>query len=191
MTHRRDDPVDITALLRAAGSGDRAAADRLFGEVYDQLRRGAEAQRRRWRGNETMNTTALVHEAYIKLVGGGSPGWRDREHFFAVAARAMRHVLVNYAERRRTAKRGGGVEPVPLDEANPVAEEAAEELLALHEALGRLERRNPRQGRVVECRFFVGLSIEETAEVLDVSAATVKRDWTLASAWLRREMAAD
>jgi RNA polymerase sigma factor (TIGR02999 family) len=180
--------AEITRLLQAAGSGDRAAADRLFGRVYEELRRSAEAQRRRWRGDETLNTTALVHEAYIKLVGQGSTDWQDRAHFFAVAARAMRHVLVNYAERRQAAKRGGDVQMVPLDEANPVSQEVAGEVLALNQALERLEQRSERQSRVVECRFFVGLTISETADVLGISPATVKRDWALASAWLRREV---
>jgi RNA polymerase sigma factor (TIGR02999 family) len=182
------DASEITRLLHAADAGDEAAASRLFAEVYAELHRSAAAQRRRWRGDETLNTTALVHEAYIKLLGNGSGGWRDRSHFFAVAARAMRQILVNYAERRRAEKRGGGAEHVALDEANPVSPEAADEVLALHEALGRLEELNERQARVVEHRFFVGLAIDETAEVLGVSPATVKRDWALASAWLRREV---
>jgi RNA polymerase sigma factor (TIGR02999 family) len=179
---------EITVLLEAARDGDRAALDQLFARVYEPLRALSHQQRRRWEGDHTMNTTALVHEAYLKLVRHDGADWRDRAHFFAVASRAMRQILVNYAERRRAKKRGGGVEVVPLEEANPVSPEAAEELLVLDEALQRLESIEPRRCRVVECRFFAGLAIHETAEALGVSVATVKRDWTLASAWLRREV---
>jgi RNA polymerase sigma factor (TIGR02999 family) len=182
---------EITLLLDAARDGDRAALDQLFGLVYDQLRTLSHAQRGRWSGDHTLGTTALVHEAYLKLVRHEGADWRDRAHFFAVASRAMRQILVNYAERRRAQKRGGGAEVVPLDEANPVAPEAAEGLLALNQALERLERIDARRCRVVECRFFAGLAIHETAETLGISAATVKRDWALASAWLRREVGAE
>jgi RNA polymerase sigma factor (TIGR02999 family) len=181
-------PDEITARLRAAGRGDREALDEVFALVYDELRRRAQAQRRRWSGDQTLDTTALVHEAYLKLVDQSRAQWNDRAHFLAVAARAMRHVLVNYAEQRRAAKRGGGAPHVPLDENNPVSEETADEVIALHEALQRLADVSERQARVVEARFFAGLSIEETAAALDISPATVKRDWQLASAWLHREM---
>jgi RNA polymerase sigma factor (TIGR02999 family) len=177
--------ADMNVCLDAIRDGDREAVDRLFAIVYDELRRMAHVQRLRWQGDETMNTTALVHEAYLKLAGGGGDGWVDRAHFSAVAAQAMRHILVNYAERRLAARRGGGAEHVALDEANPVPAESAEELLALHEALERLGRVHERQARVVECRFFGGLPIRETAEALSVSTATVERDWAVASAWLR------
>jgi len=192
-----DPSPDVTRLLDAARQGDKHAVDRLFGAVYDRLHALAGAQRGRWDGDFTLNTTALVHEAYVKMVNQSEPDWRDRAHFLSAAARAMRHVLVNYAERRNAAKRGGGTERVPLaageNEAgfNPVPPETAEEVLSLHEALERLEDLNRRQSRVVECRFFAGMRLEETAEVLGVSVATVKRDWGHASAWLRLEMQRD
>jgi len=181
-------PDEITERLRAAGRGDREALDEVFALVYEELRGRARAQRRRWSGNETLDTTALVHEAYLKLVDQSRAQWNDRAHFLAVAARAMRHVLVNYAEQRRAAKRGGDARHVPLDESNPVSEEVADEVIALHQARQRLADVNDRQARVVEARFFAGLSVEETAAALDISPATVKRDWALASAWLHREI---
>jgi RNA polymerase sigma factor (TIGR02999 family) len=152
------------------------------------LRRAARGQRMRWEGNDTLNTTALVNEAYIKLTKAAGAHWTDRGHFFAVASQAMRQILVNYARDRRAARRGGGAVHVPLSEVNPVSEAAAEELLVMHETLERLAEFNPRQARVVECRFFAGLSIRETAQALSVSEATVERDWAVASAWLRREL---
>jgi RNA polymerase sigma factor (TIGR02999 family) len=181
-------PDEITARLRAAGQGDREALNEVFALVYEELRQRARAQRQRWSGDHTLDTTALVHEAYLKLAAGSRSEWNDRAHFLAVAAKAMRHVLVNYAEQRRAAKRGGGTSHVPLDETNPVSEEVADEVIALHEAMERLAVVSERQARVVEARFFAGLSIEEIAAVLDISPATVKRDWTLASAWLHREI---
>jgi RNA polymerase sigma factor (TIGR02999 family) len=181
-------PEQVTDLLQAARAGDHAALDRVFSIVYEELRGLAHAQRRRWHGDYTLDTTALVHEAYLKLVDQRSSSFKDRGHFMAVAAKAMRHILVNYAERRRAAKRGGGAERVPIEEFNPVSEESAEEVLALHDALERLAGFNERQARVVEARFFAGLPIEDTAEALGISPATVKRDWNLASAWLHREI---
>ncbi|HEX7118335.1 MAG TPA: ECF-type sigma factor [Longimicrobiales bacterium] len=185
---------DLTALLAAAASGDREAFDRAYSLVYRELHRLARAQRRRWNGDDTLDTTALVHEAYLRLAAWSPEHWGGRAHFFAVAGRAMRQILVNYAERRRAAKRGGGrVAPLDAvaDEFAPIAPEVADEVLALHEALERLERLDPRQCRIVECRFFAGLSIEETAEALGISPATVKRDWSLASAWLYRALTDD
>jgi RNA polymerase sigma factor (TIGR02999 family) len=179
---------EITERLRLARQGDRAALDEVFALVYEELHRLAHAQRRRWSGDDTLDTTALVHEAYLKLVGQEEPEWNDRGHFLAVAARAMRHLLVNYAERRRAAKRGGGVPMVSIDDFNPVSESVADDVIALHEALDRLGRVSERQVGVVEFRFYAGLSIDETAHALGVSAATVKRDWKLASAWLHREI---
>jgi RNA polymerase sigma factor (TIGR02999 family) len=183
-----DPSHEITERLRLARQGDRAALDEVFTLVYDELHRLAQTQRRRWSGDTTLDTTALVHEAYLKLVGRPDAGWNDRGHFLAVASRAMRHLLVNYAERRRAAKRGGGGAPVSLDDFNPVSEEVADEVIALHEALQRLAAVSERQVRVVEARFYIGLSIEETAQALGISPATVKRDWQLASAWLHREI---
>lgn len=181
---------DITQRLHLAKGGDRAALDEVFSLIYAELRGLAEGQRRRWSGDLTMDTTALVHEAYLKLVGIQEPDWQNRGHFLAVAATAMRHLLVNYAERRRAAKRGGGVDPLPLDDFNPVKEEAADEVIALHESLERLAAVSPRQVGVVEARFYLGLSIEETAQALEISPATVKRDWQMASAWLYRDIQA-
>ena len=183
--------MEITELLRQVREGDRVAKDVLFAAVYSELRRLAAGQRRRRSASDTLNTTALVHEAYLKLVGNELASWNDRGHFFAVAAIAMRHILVDYAERRRAAKRGGGRPEVSLDDANPVAPEAAREILDLHEALGRLESEHPRQARVVECRFFAGLGVEETAQALDVSPATVKRDWAMARIWLGEALGAE
>ncbi len=182
---------DITNLLHAIGEGDAQATDELFSLVYAELKRLAKGQRIRWTGDYTLNTTVLVHEAYIKLVDQSQASFADRAHFLAVAARAMRHILVNYAERRQAAKRGGGKTHVDLDHANPVSPEAAEDVIALHGALDRLGQVSERQARVVETRFFGGFSIEETANLLGVSPATVKRDWVLASAWLHREIKED
>lgn len=181
---------DITEFLHRATEGDREALDAVFSTVYEELHRLARSQRRRWDGNHTIDTTSLIHEAYLKLVDQEGASWNDLSHFLAVAARAMRHILVNYAEKQQAAKRGGRQEPVPLDEANPVSQEAAGEILALNEALDRLEGVNKRQAKVVEARFFGGFTIEDTAELLGTSAATVKRDWALASAWLYREIQA-
>lgn len=186
---------DLTRLLRDAAKGDRRAFDHVFSLVYAELLRIARSQRGRWDGDRTLNTTALVHEAYLRLVGWDGADWKDRRHFFAVAARAMRQVLVNHAERRRALKRGGDRTAVPLaavaERLSSVSDDAADEVLALNGALERLEEVAPRQCRVVECRFFAGLSIEETAEAVGISPATVKRDWSLASAWLYRELADD
>jgi len=185
---------DITALLVAASDGDRAALDALFPVLYDELHRLAGAQRRRRQADYTVNTTALVHEAYLKLVRQEQVSWKNRGHFFALAAKAMRQILLDYARKRQAAKRGGDADRVSLDAApevaNPVPAESADELVALDEALKKLERISERQSRVVECRFFAGLPVEETAEALGISEATVKRDWRLASAWLRREIGA-
>jgi RNA polymerase sigma factor (TIGR02999 family) len=182
------DSLDLTTVLRAVRNGDPRAADELFERVYGELHQIAGGQRRRWGGNETLNTTALVHEAYVKLVNQDVAAWNDRAHFFAVAAKAMRHILINYAERQVAAKRGGGAVHVPLSDADLVSPEAAEDLLALDEALTALTAVHERSSRVVECRFFGGFDIQETAHTLGISPATVSRDWAFASAWLRREL---
>jgi RNA polymerase sigma factor (TIGR02999 family) len=157
--------------------------------VYHELRRIAHAQLRGERPGHTLNTTALVHEAYLKLVGVDRVEWRDRAHFYATAAGAMRRILIDYARARKRVKRGGeDTVQVPLVEALDVAVERSEDLLALDEALTRLETQNQRQGRVVECRCFAGLSVEETAAALGISPATVKRDWDFSRAWLNREL---
>lgn len=179
---------DVTRLLQAYAGGDRAALDRLLPVVYDELRTLAHARLRGERAGHTLNTTALVHEAYLELVDLDPVDWQSRAHFFGLAARLMRHILVDYAVRRKAIKRGGDRQRVDLETADAVSEQRADDLLALDEALERLERTEPRRCRVVECRFFVGLSIEETAHVLGVSPVTVTRDWTAARAWLNREL---
>ena len=178
---------DITKLLLASARGQPGAMDQVFASVYPRLRELARSRRRRWKGNPTLSTTALIHEAYLKLADSDSR-FENRGHFFAVAARAMRQVLVNYAEYRSAAKRGGDAAKVPLQDSDLVHEEALEELLDLEAALRRLEELSPRQAKVVECLFFAGLTVDETAEAVDTSPATVKRDWSAARAWLHREM---
>ena len=171
---------------------DAEAIDRLIPLVYDELRRIARAQRRRERPEHTLNTTALVHEAYLRLADQTRVQWRDRAHFYGVAALAMRRILINHAVARRAAKRGDGVTPVPLDESVIVLDDRqADELLALDEALARLRAFNPRGAQVVEYRFFVGLNYEEIALLLGTSAVTVRRAWDAARAWLRRELSVD
>ena len=187
MADRAED--GITHLLVEAGKADPAALDRLFDAVYDHLRLLARGQRRRLSDRSLMVTTELVHEAYLRLFPSGR-AWADRNHFFATAARAMRQVLINAAEAKRAAKRGGGSPHVELLEHDLVADQAVDDLLVLDQALRRLEERSERQARVVECRFFAGLEVDETAAVLNISPATVKRDWSLARAWLYRELAA-
>jgi RNA polymerase sigma factor (TIGR02999 family) len=185
------EPRSVTQLLRDASQGHREALDRLIPLVYDELRRIAESHLRRERPGHTLSTTALVHEAYLKLVDVTELQWQDRAHFFAMAARQMRRILIDHARTRGRAKRGGGELNVPLDEAMHVSSGDSEGLLMLDAALVKLEALNERQCRVVECRCFVGLSVEETAEALGTSPTTVKRDWTLARAWLNRELAAE
>jgi len=184
----------ITGLLLAAELGDRAALEACFPLVYEELRAIARRQRAAWHGNATLNTTALLHEAYLKLVDQRSLGATNRAHFFAIAATAMRHILCNYARDRARQKRGGGIQEVSLENLeiaanNPTfSDDAADVLASLGEALERLEKLDKRQSQVVECRFFAGLSVEETASALDISPATVKRDWSFARAWLFTQM---
>jgi RNA polymerase sigma factor (TIGR02999 family) len=181
-------PPDITQMLVDWSNGDRAALDRLLPVVYAELRRRAARYLRRERPGHTLQTTDLIHEAYLKLVGQEQVRWQNRAHFFAIAAQMMRRILVDHARRRHRAKRGGSVIALPLDEAMAVAESPGTDLLALDEALTRLAAIDDRQSRVVELRFFGGLSIEETASVIGMSPTTVKDDLNLAKAWLRREM---
>jgi RNA polymerase sigma factor (TIGR02999 family) len=184
----------VARLIEELGSGEPDAVNRLFAILYDELKELAGRQRRRWQGNYTLNTTALLHEAYVKLVGQSRIEVEDRAHFRALAARAMRHILCDYARDRSTQKRGGHLEKLPFDELLVLPDQVAfteaqsHTLLALDEALARLEKIDPRQGSVVECRFFGDLTIEETATALAVSPRTVKRDWAMAQAWLHREM---
>lgn len=182
----------IARLLTECARGDRQAADRLFSLVYEDLRALAHRQLRREEAGHTLNTTALVHEAYLALVDQTRSGWRDRAHFLAVAARAMRHILIDYARARRSTKRGGAEIRVPLrEELAPQEGDTRTEidLLALEEALVELSRHDERLGRMVECRFFGGLSVEETAEALGVGVRTVERDWTRAKAYLYQQLA--
>jgi RNA polymerase sigma factor (TIGR02999 family) len=181
------EPASVTALLEAARQGDDDAFDTLYKEVYDELRRLARVIRR-GRAGATLNTTALVHEAYLRLVPARNLAWENRLHFFRVAARAMRHALVQAARRQMADKRGGGAVTVAFDEniyAEPVG---MDEVLAIDDALEQLEALDPRQAHIVECRFFAGLSVEETAQALGIGSATVKRDWRAARAWLVRAL---
>ena len=179
---------DITHLLNEWHAGDEGALDRLTPLVYEELRRQAACYLRRERPGHTLQTTALLHEAYLRIVEARGVRWQGRAHFFAIAANLMRRVLVAHARRRNADKRGGSDERVPLDEALAVAAAADLDLLAIDVALEKLEAVSERQARVVELRFFTGLSVEETAEALGVSEKTVKRDWNVARAWLRREL---
>ncbi len=180
---------DVTELLLEWRRGDTAALDRLTPLVYDELRRIAHRYMRAERGGHTLETTALVNEAYLRLANQRRVEWQDRAHFFAVTAQVMRHVLIDHARRRRYAKRGGEeAQQVPLEEAHAMATERAAELIALDEALEKLAQLDPRKARVVELRYFGGLSLEETADVLEVSAMTVRRDWRAARAWLYKAM---
>ena len=184
---------DITGLLMAWRSGDEKALDQLFPRVYDELRHIAHRHLGRERGGHTLGTTALVNEAYLKLVDQTRAQWSDRAHFFAVAARVMRRILVDYARRHQAQKRGGAAQPVSLGDeaignASRVADERADMLLALDEALTRLAELDERLSRVVECRFFGGLTEEETAEALSVTARTVRRDWVKAKVWLHQAL---
>jgi RNA polymerase sigma-70 factor, ECF subfamily len=173
-----------TTLLETAEPGDASTLDRLVPLIYDELREMARRQLARERGDLTLQTTALVHEAYLKLVDDTRATRRGRAYFFAAAAHAMRQILVDRARRRRAAKRGGGAEMVPLEEEDASVDAYAAELLDLDDALERLGERSARQVRVVEYRFFAGMSVEETAEVLGVSSRTVESDWAMARAWL-------
>jgi RNA polymerase sigma-70 factor, ECF subfamily len=178
----------ITHLLLAWGQGDQAALEALMPLVYDELRKVAARHLRGQRAEHTLQTTALVNEAYLRLIDASQVQWQNRAHFFAVAAHFMRRILVDFARSRNYQKRGGGAQAVDLDEAIIVAPERGADLLALDEALTRLQALNARQAQVVELRYFGGLSEEETAEALKVSVRTVRRDWNFARVWLHREL---
>ena len=181
------DNAEVSGLLRAWSEGDRAALDRLTPIVYDELRRLARRYMRGERTGHSLQTTALVNEAYMRLVDYKSMQWQNRAHFFAVSAQLMRRILVEHA-RRHNLKRGGGVQHVSFEDAAEVSGDRAADLGALDDALDALARIDPRKVQVVEMRFFGGLSVEETAEVLKVSPVTVMRDWSTAKAWLYREL---
>ena len=181
--------ADPTHLLTEWRNGNRAALDQLFPLVYDDLRKRARAQLRQQPGGHTLTTTALVHETYLKLIAVERVSWQDRAHFMALAATAMRHVLVSYARRNRAAKRGGGQVALSLDEAPVFTDTGSEQLLVLDEALGKLAQMDDRLSRTVELRFFGGLTIEEIAEALGIAPSTVSLDWQKAKAWLGQELA--
>lgn len=178
----------VTSLLLRWRSGDKAALDALMPLVYAELRRLAHCYLQRERRDHTLQSTALVHEAYARLVGQNLPEWQNRAHFFGVAAQLMRQILVDYARSHRAAKRGGSVCRLPLEDAESRAAATDVDVVALDEALQSLARLDPQQSRVVELRFFAGLSIEDTSEFLGISPSTVKRDWNTARVWLYREL---
>lgn len=189
MSETDDSPHEISQLLHAWSDGNREALDALLPLVYDELRRQAHRFLRRERQNHTLQTTALIHEAYLKLIEQNRVNWQNRAHFFAISANLMRRILVNYAKAKHRVKRGGDAENLPLDETILIVSDKRElDLLALDEALTRLAKMDERQAQIVELRYFSGLSIEETAEVLDISPVTVKRDWKMTKAWLHREL---
>ena len=180
---------EVTELLTAWSGGDKAALDKLMPLIHQELRRIAHRYMSRERPGHTMQTTALVNEAYLKLVNREGVHWQNRAHFFAIASQLMRHILVDHARSHAYAKRGGGTQTISLDEALVVSQERAAEVVALDDVLKQLAEIDPQQSRIVELRFFGGLTIEETAVVLSLSPATIKREWTSAKAWLYHELA--
>jgi len=180
--------ADVTQLLSRWSAGDRAALDSLVPAVYRELRRMAARYLRHERSHHTLQPTALVNEAFLKLVGQRDVRWQNRAHFFGVAAQLIRRVLVDYARERAAAKRGGGVERLPLEDALAIGASNQIDIIAVDDALNRLATVDPDQVRLVELRFFGGLTIEETAEVLGWSSGSVKREWTVARAWLQHEI---
>ena len=181
-------PTNLTQLLIAWGDGNQAAGDQLAPLVYRELHRLAVSHMRRQRSDHTLQPTALVNEVYLRLIDEKHIRWQNRAHFFGMAAQMMRYILIDYARQREAAKRGGAAERLSLTFAEQLSGEPAVDLLALHAALERLEEIDARQSRVVELRFFGGLGIEETAAVMNLSAATVKREWRMAKAWLYQEI---
>jgi RNA polymerase sigma factor (TIGR02999 family) len=179
---------DVTVLLAQLTNGNKDAASRLIPLVYAELKRLAGSYMRRERADHTLQATALVHEAYLKLVEQRSVDWQSRAHFFGIAAQVMRRLLVDHARGHLREKRGGGQDVVPLDEALVFVPEKSLELAKLDDSLKRLTKIDPRQGQIVELRFFGGLTVEETAEFLGISPKTVKRDWSMAKAWLHGDM---
>ncbi|MHC5113885.1 MAG: ECF-type sigma factor [Planctomycetota bacterium] len=183
-----DDANAVTQALRAAAGGDRDAAQRLLPLLYDELRRLAAARMGRLAPGQTLQPTALVHEAYMRVVGEADPGWDGRGHFFAAAARAMRNIIVDQARRRAALKRGGGRVRMPLDDADLAIQPPREDVLALDEAMKRLEADDPRKGEIVNLRYFAGLTVEETAASLGVSVGTVEREWRYIRSWLHTQL---
>jgi len=185
-----DPSVDVTLLLKQLSDGKQDVLAELIPHVYDELRRLAAYHLRQERQNHTLQATALVHEAYMRLVDQRRVDWKNRSHFFGVAAHLMRRILLMHARRHHAAKRGGSAKPISLNDAVVFTREQSADLVALDELLNRLSVLDPQQARVVELRFFAGLSVEETADLMGMSTATVKRDWAMAKAWLAREMGA-
>lgn len=181
-------PPDVTQLLTAWTNGDQAARDQLMSVVYEELHRLARRHMRKESPGHTLQTSALVNEAFLRLVGQRNVHWQNRAHFFGIAAQMMRRILVDHARTRSSAKRGQGERALSLDDGLIVSEERSAEVVAVHEALEQLAKFDARKSQIVELRFFGGLSIDETAEVLGVSPGTVMADWTVAKAWLRREI---
>ena len=187
----RERPENITELLASYGRGDKESLDQLMPIVYDELRRQAARYLRREQAGHTLQTTALIHEAYVRLVDQRNMQWQNRAHFFGIAAQMMRRILVDHARSKKRAKRGGSEIRVSLGDVEVAAKDQELDVVALDEALERLARIDEQQSRVVELRFFSGLSVEETAEVMGISKSTVKRDWSMAKAWLHRELSGD
>jgi RNA polymerase sigma factor (TIGR02999 family) len=181
-------PNQVTLLLQGWRNGDRKALDALLPLVYQELRRLAHFQLRNERPDHTLQSAALVHEVYLRLIGLNPPQWESRTHFFAIAAQLMRQILVDYARRHVAAKRGGGACKLSLEEATVLSRQKDVDVLSLDDALNALAIIDPRQSRVVELRYFAGLSLEEISEALEIAPATVQRDWTAARAWLHREI---
>jgi RNA polymerase sigma factor (TIGR02999 family) len=181
-------PADVTSLLQKLADGDQEAAAKLIPLVYTELRRLAVCRLRHERPNHTLQATALVHEAYMKLAGQANAKWQNRAQFYAVASQVMRRVLVDYARGQQRIRRGGKQQKVSLDDVLLVSRDRTDELLAVHECLSKLEKLDGRQSRIVELRYFAGLSIKDIAEVLGLSAKTVTRDWLTARAWLQRQL---
>lgn len=179
----------ITHLLTRVDSGDPRAAEELLPLVYDELRRLARARLAKWPSGQTLQPTALVHEAYMRLVGEQDPGWNSRGHFFAAAAIAMRRIMVEQARRKGSLRRGGGRQRVDLRDADPEVESPAEDVLAIDEALTRLEATDPRKGQIVNLRYFAGLTDREVAEALGISVSTVEREWRFCRRWLYTQLA--
>ena len=180
-------PQEITQLLTKWSSGDKAALDELIPLVYPELRRLARTYMRRENSAHTLQTSALINEAYLRLVNQQDVEWKNRAHFYAVAAQVMRHILVDHARKYQYRKRGGGAEHVPFDELTVMCDERAAELIALDDALSRLATLDPRKSHIVELRFFGGLTVDETAEVMKLAPITIMREWRAAKAWLGRE----
>ena len=191
MLATQEQPREVTQLLLAWNEGDESALEKLVPLVYEELRRLARRRMRLERPDHTLQTTALINEAYLRLVDVRNVHWQNRAHFFALCARLMRRILVDYARRRRYAKRGGGVQPVSLDQPLAVAAGRSPDLVAVDDALRAFAEVDARKAQVVELRFFGGLTVDEAAEVLKVSPETVRRDWKLAKAWLLRELSAE